>query len=76
MWGRPGAPAEVVEETVKLLVNALGLASASFAFGGKYHRKGELRLSCLRFPHPLETAVKMSWGITIPLFQVRGAGGR
>lgn len=40
MWGRSSAPAEVVEERVKLPVYVLGLASASFAFGGKYHRPG------------------------------------
>lgn len=40
MWGRPGAPAEVVEERVKLLVCVLGLSFALFALEGKYPSKG------------------------------------
>lgn len=76
MWGRSSAPAEVVEERVKLPVYVLGLASASFAFGGKYHRPGSTSVMPQISPAFGNCDVKMSQAVTIPLLQVGETRGR
>ena len=66
MWGRSSAPAEVVEERVKLPVYVLGLASASFAFGGKYHRPGSTSVMPQISPAFGNCDVKMSQAVNNP----------
>lgn len=51
VWGWPGRPAEIINERAKLPVCLLGLASASFSFGGKYHHPGSASVMPLIFPN-------------------------
>ena len=56
----------------KLPVCLLGLASASFAFGGKYHHPGSASVMPLISPTFGNCDEKISGVVTIPVVQVGG----
>ena len=72
VWGWPGRPAEIINERAKLPVCLLGLASAFFSFGGKYHHPGSASVMPLIFPTFGNCDEKMSGVLTIPLLQIGG----
>ena len=76
VWGWPSLPAEVIDKKAKLPVCLIGLASASFAFGGKYHHPGSASVMPPISPTFGNCDEKISGVITIPQLQVGGPQGQ